>query len=156
MDRDKLKTLRNIAAAILLVSAVVYAEVRFGPHGAVASGKGYGWNTDLAAALKSSAKSGKPVLVDFNATWCGPCRDYEEEIFPTAEFRKVASKFELVSVDIDLQPQVAAKYGVSPIPDIRFLDGTGKDIAKPVVGYVGDELIMYMQLAIAGRPHSKL
>jgi thioredoxin 1 len=77
-------------------------------------------------------KSDKPVLVDFWAEWCGPCRmvgPIIEEI--SNEF---SGKALVVKCDVDNSPAVAAKYGIRNIPTILFFKD-GK-IADKQVGAV--------------------
>src|SRR5678815_884963 len=59
-------------------------------------------------------KSEKPVLVDFYADWCGPCKAMEPVIKDVA--RLVKEQFRVVKVDIDKQTQTARDYQISGVP----------------------------------------
>ncbi|MER5618848.1 thioredoxin [Streptomyces sp. NPDC002215] len=74
--------------------------------------------------------SNKPVLVDFWAGWCGPCRQLTPSLEAIAA--KHGDKIEIVKLNIDENPATAAKYGVMSIPTMNiYQDGK---VTKTIVG----------------------
>lgn len=64
----------------------------------------------------------QPVLVDFYATWCGPCKMLAPVLDQVV--RQAPGPLKLVKVDTDQQQELAAAAGVSGIPDVRlYVDG---------------------------------
>ena len=66
-------------------------------------------------------KSDKPVLVDFFATWCGPCKMTAPHVAKLAE--AYAGKVKVGVLDVDEAPDVAQNFGVSSIPTILVFKG---------------------------------
>lgn len=76
-------------------------------------------NNFEAEVLKAST----PVLVDFSATWCGPCKKLEPVVHEIAgEFE---GRLKVVKVDVDQARQTAAKFGVMSVPTV-FLFKAGE------------------------------
>ena len=71
----------------------------------------------------------EPVLVDFFATWCGPCK----MIAPTLDevATEVAGRARVVKVDIDASPDVASRYGVMSVPTLIVFQG-GQPVRQAV------------------------
>jgi thioredoxin 1 len=63
-------------------------------------------------------KSEKPVVVDFWAEWCGPCRMVAPEIEKLAA--KHAGSVEVLKMDVDANPHTAMHYGIMSIPTVAF------------------------------------
>jgi len=82
-------------------------------------------------------KSDQPVLVDFWASWCGPCRALAPIVDQVAETYN--GKLKVMKMDVDRNNATPGKYGIRGIPALLiFKDGK---VAEQIVGYVPKETI---------------
>lgn len=77
-------------------------------------------------------KSTTPVLVDFWAPWCGPCKSIAPVLDELAS--EFAGKLRIVKVNVDENPQTPTKYGVRGIPNLIIFKGG--QVVEQIVGAV--------------------
>ena len=86
---------------------------------------------------KEVLKSDKPVLVDFWATWCGPCMMLGPIV---AEISEERSDIKVGKVNVDEQPELAKQFGICSIPTLMVFKNGKLD--KTTVGYMPKEEVL--------------
>lgn len=79
----------------------------------------------------------QPVLVDFSATWCGPCKKLEPIVHEIAG--DYDGRLKVVKVDVDQAPGTAAKFGVMSVPTLLLFQGGA--VKDQVVGLVSKQAL---------------
>ena len=83
-----------------------------------------------AEALSTAKRENKPLVLDFMATWCAPCKRLVNETFVDQEVAALLKKCVFLKIDTDEHPELAKHFNVASLPDIRFLSPEGKEITK--------------------------
>ena len=74
-------------------------------------------------------KSNEPVLVDFFATWCGPCKAMAPALDAVAS--EMSGKLKVVKLDVDQNPGITEKYRIQAMPTLIMFNG-GKEVNRNV------------------------
>lgn len=83
------------------------------------------WMTDLAAAQQLAQREGRPVLIDFYATWCGPCETMAREVFPRKEVAGALADWVPVRINGETNPKLMRQFGVEAYPTFVVLSADG-------------------------------
>jgi thioredoxin:protein disulfide reductase len=113
------------------VLAVVAATLLIGTW--IMQGTGVAWQPYSHEILAAAKRSKKPVIIDFYADWCSPCRELEAIIFHDSEIVKQA-EHDVIMVKVDLtrkgdpiHEQLLKDYDVKGVPTVVFLDCNGNE-----------------------------
>lgn len=126
----------SLGTTLLLFAIAVAGCGRGGPsESSVEAVSGIRWKTDYTAALQQARSSEKLVVIDFFATWCGPCKMMDRNTFTDSQVQSSLAEFVPLKIDVDRQPEVASRYGIEALPTTVVVDSTGKQVTK-AVGYL--------------------
>lgn len=128
---------------VLLIAAAVVLSMRMKPGGPAAP-TGHGGDGTVLHVTDADfdqlvLRSPTPVLVDFFATWCPPCKQLAPIV---EELARETPQARIVKVDVDVSPKTAQRYGIRSIPTlIVFQNG---EPAKKSVGFASKTQLQNM------------
>ena len=88
------------------------------------------WRTRLDKAMDLARQDGKPLLLDFTASWCPACREMERRLWSRPDVVTLSDKFVCVKVDVDRSPELAQRYRTQALPTLVVSDPWGTEIAR--------------------------
>ncbi len=118
-----LKTLTGAACLGLSAFLIVSLLMR---------GPGVTWADYSDEALKGAIRLKRPVLMDFYAAWCAPCRELDESTFHDPAVVDKAGSFVMIKVDVTqggnpIHERLLQDYGIKGVPTVVFLNADGKE-----------------------------
>ena len=94
------------------------------------------WMRGEAEALHAAREQKRPVVIDFMADWCLPCKEMDVQVFANPEVGDQLREFTLLRVDLTREDEdtslgaVKAKYGVNTLPAVRIVSSTGQIVRR--------------------------
>ncbi len=90
--------------------------------------------------FEKKMKSGKTILIDFYATWCGPCQMMAPILEELKDSLKDNKNVEVMAVDIDQNPEIPAKYNIMSVP--TFLIVKNNNVLETIIGATTKENLL--------------
>lgn len=118
----------GVLGVVILLGA---ACGQVGGASAVAEGGGkIDWMTELRPAMAKAKETGRPIMIDFYATWCGPCKLLDAKTYSDDRVAAASTNWLMVRIDVDKNQGLSQYYSINSIPTIVLLNAEGKEVRR--------------------------
>jgi thiol:disulfide interchange protein DsbD len=138
------KVMKTIVGLAWLISAAFILAMPGGPFRAALENDGIEWEEFSEARVAEAKAAGLPVMIDFSAGWCIPCRELEHRTFTDEAVIDYSESFvrlrmDLTSID-DEKRRIKREFDVRGVPTLIFLDTAGEEKqGARVTGFIGPD-----------------
>jgi thioredoxin-like negative regulator of GroEL len=109
-----------------------------------------GWSTNYTAALSRAAAEGKPALVFFTASWCGPCKMMSRSTLSEPAVQQALSNFTRVAIDIDEQRDLSSRHGIEAVPTFVLLSSAGDEVQRATGFQAAGDFVPWLTNGLSG------
>jgi thiol:disulfide interchange protein len=118
---------------ILLAGLYIYANR--------ATPASFQWVTDHEAAFAQAQQTGRPVFMDFYASWCPPCKSMDREVFSRDDVARAMDDWVPLKIDVDQQDDLANQHDIQVLPTLLAATPEGEIVAR-YEGYMSPEQLI--------------
>jgi thiol:disulfide interchange protein DsbD len=136
--------LKAVGGAAWLITAAAVLAMPGGPFRAALEHEGIDWETFSEERIAEAKSDGKPVMIDFSADWCIPCRELDHKTFTDEAVKDYAESFVRLKMDLTTidneKRRIKRGFGIRGVPTIIFLDSSGEEKSGDrVTGFIGPD-----------------
>jgi len=127
------RVMRVLSTGMLVAGVLLAPGVRGGGGAATSVEDHLQWQPYEAGAVATARAGGSPVIIDFSAEWCAPCRELDEKTFAAPQVRSVLEGYTRFKVDLtrstETNQALTSEYGVMGVPTVIVFSG-GEEIFR--------------------------